>query len=79
VDNKIKIGFYITNYKGAFLNIIICRINDYNVHMSYTLRTHDYKKEINPKNIDFIEITKVNCFTKFDQNTIPELDTYILS
>lgn len=47
--------------------------------MSYTLRTRDYKKEINPKNIDFIEITKVNCFTKFDQNTIPELDRYILS
>ena len=79
VENKIKIGFYITNYRGAFLNIIICRINDYNVHMSYTLRTHDYKKEINPKNIDFIEIIQVNCFTKFDQNTIPELDRYILS
>ena len=79
VENKIKIGFYITNYRCSFLNIIICRINDYNVHMSYTLRTHDYKKEINPKNIDFIEIIQVNFFTKFDQNTIPELDRYILS
>lgn len=77
--NKIDIEYYITGYSGLFLNIIICNINNFHVHMSYTLRVRNYVKEINPKEKNSISITHVNCFTTFDENTIPELDTHILS
>lgn len=75
---KITIEYYITGYSGLFLNIIICKINKFHVHMSYTLCTRGYVMDIDPKKKDFINITHVNCFTNYDENTIPELDAYIL-
>ena len=75
---QINIRYYITSYSGLFLNIIICNIDDYNIHMSYTLRVRNYSKEVNPKIIYTTNITHVNCFTKYDENTIPELDKIIL-
>jgi ribonuclease R len=77
-DKQIHIEYYVTSYSGLFLNIIICRINNFHVHMSYTLRVRDYSKEINPKEKHIINITRVNCFTNYDENTIPELDKQIL-
>jgi len=77
-NKTIEIGYYITGYSGLFLNIIICKINNYHVHMSYSLRIRNYSKIINPKNIKFITVTQVNCFTRYDENTIPELDRDIL-
>jgi ribonuclease R len=77
-NKTIEIGYYITGYSGLFLNIIICKINNYHVHMSYSLRIRNYSKDINPKNIKFITVTQVNCFTRYDENTIPELDRDIL-
>lgn len=77
-NNKIDIEYYITGYSGLFLNIIICKINEFHVHMSYTLRVRDYSKGINPKEKYFLSITNVNCFTIYDENTIPELDRHIL-
>ena len=77
-NNNIHIEYYITGYHGLFLNVIICKIDTYNVHMSYTLRVRDYNKEINPKTKISLTITHVNCFTKYDENTIPELDKHIL-
>lgn len=76
---KITIEYYITGYSGLFLNIIICKINKFHVHMSYTLRVRDYAMDIDPKKKDFISITHVNCFTDYDENTIPELDAYVLN
>jgi hypothetical protein len=76
---KITIEYYITGYSGLFLNIIICKINNFHVHMSYALRTRGYVIDIKPTKIDFISITRVNCFTDYDENTIPELDAYILN
>ncbi len=76
--SKINIEYYITSYKGLFLNLIICKIDDYNVHMSYTLRVKNYQKDINPKYKISINITKINCFIKYDEGTIPELDKKIL-
>ena len=76
---QITIEYYITGYSGLFLNIIICKINKFHVHMSYTLRVRDYAMDIDPKKKDFITITHVNCFTNYDENTIPELDAYILN
>ena len=78
-NKTIEIGYYITGYSGLFLNIIICKINNYHVHMSYSLRIRNYSKIINPKNIKFITVTQVNCFTRYDENTIPELDRDILN
>jgi exoribonuclease R len=70
--------YYITGYSGLFLNIIINRINHFNVHMSYTLRVRSYNKPIDPKLVFSVNITCVNCFTKFDENTLPELDAQVL-
>ena len=77
-NKKIDIEYYITGYSGLFLNIIICNINNFHVHMSYTLRVRDYVKEINPKEKHSTSVTYVNCFTNYDENTIPELDADIL-
>ena len=77
--SSINIEYYITSYKGLFLNLIISKIDEYNVHMSYTLRVSNYKKEINPKIRNSLSITKIICFTKYDQGTIPELDNELLN
>jgi len=77
-NKKIDIEYYITSYSGLFLNIIICKINNFHVHMSYTLRVRNYLKDINPKEKHSLSITHVNCFTIYDENTIPELDRHIL-
>lgn len=76
--SNITIEYYITSYQGLFLNLIISKIEEYNVHMSYTLRIPNYKKEIKSKHKNYLEISEVNCFTKFDQGTIPELDNELL-
>ena len=75
---SVIIEYYITSYKGLFLNLIISKIDEYNVHMSYTLRVSNYTKEINPKEKRTLKISEVNCFTKYDQGTIPELDNELL-
>jgi len=73
-NKKIHIEYYITGYSGLFLNIIICNIDHFHVHMSYTLRIRNYSKVINPKYKLSLIVTRVNCFTNYDENTIPELD-----
>jgi len=77
-QGNVTLEYYITGYSGLFLNIIICKINDFHVHMSYTLRTRDYNKEINSEYHHKITCSTVNCFTKYDQGCIPELDQSIL-
>lgn len=77
-NNSLMLEYYITSYSGLFLNIIICKINDYNVHMSYTLRTRNYCIKRNTSEHKKIVCTKVNCFTKYDQGCIPELDKILL-
>ena len=77
-NGNTHIEYYITSYSGLFLNIIISKIDNHNIHMSYTLRVRNYLKEINAKQKFGLIINTVNCFTKFDENTIPELDRTIL-
>tara|TARA_Y100000816_G_C26096682_1_gene580509 strand:- start:360 stop:1760 length:1401 start_codon:yes stop_codon:yes gene_type:complete len=77
-QEEVSICYYISNYSGLFLNIIINKINNYNVHLSYSIRVKKYNKNINSKEIHFLNITKVNCFTKYDQGCIPELDEKLL-
>ena len=78
-NESINIQYYITGYSGLFLNIIICNINSFHVHMSYTLRVRNYNKEINPKEKHTINITQVNCFINFDEKTLPQLDAHVLN
>lgn len=75
---SVTIEYYISGYSGLFLNVIICKINDFHVHMSYTLRVRDYNKEINSEFHYKITCGVVNCFTKYDQGCIPELDNALL-
>jgi hypothetical protein len=79
LENKtVKIQYYITSYSGLFLNLIICQIDAFHVHMSYTLRVRGYAKEINPKEKHLLTIAQVNCYTNYDESTIPELDQQLL-
>lgn len=78
---SVTLEYYITSYSGLFLNVIISKINacaSFDVHMSYTLRVKKYDKSIDPKQTHCVEITRVNCFTKYDENTLPELDAQLL-
>lgn len=77
-QGNVTLEYYITGYSGLFLNVIICKINDFHVHMSYTLRVRDYSKEINSENHYTITCRYVNCFTKYDQGCLPELDNALL-
>jgi len=77
-NQQINLEYYITGYSGLFLNIIICRINNFHVHMSYTLRVRNYIKDIHPKEKHKVIVRHVNCFTRYDENTIPELDKAVL-
>ena len=77
--NKVLIEFYITGYSGPSLNCILCKNDDFHVHFSYSLRIFHYNKEIQAKEKHLVVVKSVNCFTQFDENTIPELDTYLKS
>lgn len=77
-NESINIEYYITGYSGLFLNIIICKINHFHVHMSYTLRVRNYNKEIDPKEKYTLKISQVNCFIKFDEKTLTQLDAKVL-
>jgi len=72
---SICITYFVTSYTGLFLNIIICKINDFNVHLSYVLRIKNYKEDIHKEKYT-IHITTINPPHKFDEGTIPELDQF---
>jgi len=74
----IGLSYFITGYKSRFLNLIINKINDFNVYISYTLMINEYEYEHNPSIIYEINITRVKCLGKFDQGSIPELDSIFI-
>ena len=71
---SLDLQYYITSFTGMFLNIIINKINEHVVYLSYTLRITDLNTEYTMKEEKSITITKVKCLGKFDQGSIPELD-----
>lgn len=73
---QVSLEYYITGYTGLFLNIIISKFDEFNVHLSYTLRIPKSKKEYCVGKKLQQTITKVNCLTQFDTNTIPELEEF---
>lgn len=70
----IQLSYYITCYKSGFLNLIVNKIGDMNVYMSYTLMIPNYDYVHNPNIIYSVGITRVKCLGKFDKGSIPELD-----
>lgn len=77
-DKTIDITYYITSYTGMFLNIIINKINEHVVYLSYTLRITNTKNKYILKEEKQITIKEVNCIGKFDEGSIPELDKLFL-
>ena len=73
-NDTIDIVYYVTSYTGMFLNIIINKINEHTVYLSYTLRIADIQSEYTFKEEKQMTITEVNCIGKFDEGSIPELD-----
>ena len=74
LNQPIVITYYVTSYTNSFLNIIINKINDHDIYISYTLRILNMEKKYNLKHYLTLKITKVNLPGKFDQGSIPELD-----
>ena len=72
--NELDIQYYITSYVSSFINIIINKMDDYPVYLSYSLKRNEYIDCIDNKQIYNLKITTVNCITKFDEGSIPELD-----
>jgi hypothetical protein len=74
INDTIDLGYYVTCYKANFLNIIINKINEHTVYLSYTLRIADLQTEYTLKEEKQMIIKEVNCIGKFDEGGIPELD-----
>jgi exoribonuclease R len=72
--DSITIRYYVTSYKSNFFNIIINKINEHAVYLSYTLRIADLQTEYTLKEEKLMTIHEVNCIGKFDEGSIPELD-----
>jgi exoribonuclease R len=77
-NEEVNIGYYVSSYTGAYLNIIISKINNHSVYLSYTLQIYDLQAEYIIKQINYIPITKVKCIGKFDEGSIPDLDVLFL-
>ena len=75
---SIDIVYYVTSYTRGFLNIIINKINEHTVYLSYTLRINDIQTEYTLKEEKQLVITEVNCLGKFDEGSIPELDNLFI-
>ena len=78
LHENVTITYYVSSYKNSFFNIIINKIGNHDVYLSYTLRIPDIKKSYILKIPQTIQITKINSPGKFDQGTIPELDHLFL-
>ena len=79
-NEYIQLSFYITSYKEPFINLIINKINEHHVYLSYSLKINKVTNYIhNPNVIHNINILFVNIPGKFDEGSIPELDDYIFS
>ena len=73
----VNIEYYITSYKEPFLNLIINKINNHFVYISYTLKLEITHYLHQPRIIHHLPISFVNVPGKFDTGTIPELDASV--
>lgn len=75
----VNITYYVSSYTGMFLNIIISNIDAHSVYLSYTLRVPNLQTKYTIKQPKTLLISKVKCIGKFDQGSIPELDSLFIT
>jgi exoribonuclease R len=78
LTQEVKLQYYVSSYKNGFLNIIINKLNNHSIYFSYTLRIPNVKTNYILKQPYSITITCANVPNKFDQGTLPELDSIFL-
>jgi hypothetical protein len=83
-SSLVRITFFVASYASEFLNLIVNRINDHPVHMSYTLRIACKKiragvvEAVTTETKHCVEVSTVVCpATRFDVGTLPDLDAYV--
>ena len=70
--NEITITYKPYAYNGLFINILIHKINDWNVYFTYSLRRKH--KNITLNDDKCMKISSIKIPSKFDEGTLPELD-----
>ena len=73
-DKHIEIDYYITGYISGFINLIITRLDNFPVYLSYSLKRNRFNELIDNKKTFSLKVERVNCKEKFDEGSIPELD-----
>lgn len=74
LKKSLEIQYYVSGYINGFINIIIKKIDNINVYLSYSLKRNNYKENIDKSIVFKLNINQVNCRGKFDEGSIPELD-----
>jgi len=70
--------FFVTGYKAPFLNLIVCKIGDHQVRMSYTLRVKKFTYDIKLREKHVVEVMNVGRIGKFDEGILPDLDAFVM-
>jgi len=78
VRQPIPITFFITGYKAPFLNLIICKIQEHQVRMSYTLRVKKSTYDVSLREKHVVNIMSVGRIGKFDEGILPDLDAVVM-
>ena len=78
VGQPIPITFFITGYNAPFLNIIICKVHDHNVRMSYTLRVKKCTYNVSLRETHIVNIMRVGRIGRFDEGILPDLDVAVM-
>ena len=77
-NETIDIQYYVSSYTGMFLNIIINKINEHTVYLSYTLRISDLQVEYVLREEKHMTIKEANLIGKFDEGGLPEIDALFI-
>lgn len=70
-EQDLFVKIKIMSYTGLFLNMIMCKINEFRTQISLTIRKKNYT--IGNNEID-LQITKINVDKKYDNEIFPDLE-----
>lgn len=70
----LEIEYCVTGHIHGFVNIIIKRVDEFPVYLSYSLRRKSYDGVIDNKLMFTLQVGVINCRERFDEGSIPELD-----
>jgi hypothetical protein len=73
-NGGLEIEYCVTGHIHGFVNIIIKRIDQFPVYLSYSLRRKSYDGVIDNKLMFTLSVITINCRERFDEGSIPELD-----